>query len=82
MYSQATCHVAVSALIAVPFGILVGRWSWTFFADRLGALAVPVIPATQVVAIVAGGLLIALGVAAGPARAASRVKPAVIFRVE
>jgi ABC-type lipoprotein release transport system permease subunit len=80
--SQAAGLVAASALIAIPAGVLVGRWSWNFFADRVGALAVPIVPAIQVVVVVAGGLLIALGVAAGPARAASRVKPAVIFRVE
>ena len=69
----------VSAAIAVPLGVVVGRWSWRLFADQIGTFAVPIIPFVQITAVVAATIVVALAVAAGPARAASRVKPAIIF---
>jgi ABC-type lipoprotein release transport system permease subunit len=59
-----------------------GRWIWNVFADQAGVLAVPIVPALQVAAVVIGGLLISLAVAARPARTASRVKPALVLRAE
>ncbi|MDQ3980517.1 MAG: FtsX-like permease family protein [Actinomycetota bacterium] len=79
---QATALIVASTLIALPLGVIAGRWSWNFFADWIGALALTVVPVPQVMAVVAGALIAGLIVAARPAQKASRVKPAVIFRTE
>jgi ABC-type lipoprotein release transport system permease subunit len=79
---QATALIVASTLIALPLGVIAGRWSWNFFADWIGALALTVVPVAQVMAVVAGALIAGLIVAARPAQKASRVKPAVIFRTE
>ncbi|MFN2607105.1 MAG: FtsX-like permease family protein [Acidimicrobiales bacterium] len=79
---QAAGLVVLSTLIAAPLGVLAGRWSWNLFAEQIGALAVAVVPALELGAVVVGAVVIGLAVAAGPARAASRVRPALIFRAE
>lgn len=79
---HATALVAAAALIAFPLGIAAGRWSWNLFAQWIGAFAVTTVPLPQVMAVVASALVAGLVVAARPAQTASRVKPAVLLRVE
>jgi hypothetical protein len=30
--------------MAIPLGIIAGRWSWTWLADLFGTIVVPVVP--------------------------------------
>ena len=33
---QATTVGAVAVIVGIPLGVIVGRWTWTLLADRLG----------------------------------------------
>jgi ABC-type lipoprotein release transport system permease subunit len=79
---HATALIAASALIALPGGVIAGRWSWNLFADWIGAEAVTIVSFPQVMTVLAGALIAGLIAAAHPARKASRVKPASVFRTE
>ena len=41
---QATAMVLAAALVAVPVGIVLGRWAWLIFADELRVVGQPVVP--------------------------------------
>ena len=79
---QATTLVAVALVIGVPLGIVAGRWAWTTFADGLGVVAVPRVPAAAVAAVVVLALVAANLVAALPAQIAARTRPAPVLRSE
>jgi ABC-type lipoprotein release transport system permease subunit len=79
---QATTVVAVSLLVGIPLGIAVGRWLWTRFADDLGIVTVPVVPATAIVLTAVVALVVANLIAAAPAALAARTRPAVVLRSE
>ncbi|HTW00783.1 MAG TPA: FtsX-like permease family protein [Streptosporangiaceae bacterium] len=79
---QISIVLTVAAVIGVPLGVTVGRWTWTGFADSLGVVPFTQIPLLALllgfaVLLLAGNLL-----AAGPARIAARTSPAVILRTE
>jgi ABC-type antimicrobial peptide transport system permease subunit len=79
---QATTVVVIALAVGLPLGIAAGRWTWTFFADQLGVVPVPVIALVSVLlaipaVIVAGNLI-----AAVPGRLAARTRPAEILRSE
>jgi hypothetical protein len=59
-----------------------GRWAWRLVAEQLGVASGPVVPALSVLAIAAGGLVVANLVAAGPGRTAARTRPAATLRSE
>ena len=42
--AQATTLVLVALVIAVPLGLVIGRWTWSSFADDLGVVAGVVVP--------------------------------------
>ncbi len=80
--SQATTTLAVACLIGVPLGIAGGRWAWTAFADEIGVVPAPVVPAA---ALAIGVLaLVAIGniLATWPAGTAARTSPARLLRSE
>jgi ABC-type antimicrobial peptide transport system permease subunit len=79
---QATTVVSVSLLVGIPLGIAVGRWLWTRFADDLGIVTVPVVPAIAIVLTAVVALVIANVIAAAPAALAARTRPAVVLRSE
>jgi ABC-type lipoprotein release transport system permease subunit len=79
---QATTLVALALLIGVPLGIAVGRWSWTLFANGLGVVAVPRVPAVAIALTVAAALVVANLIAAAPAQLAARTRPALVLRSE
>jgi putative ABC transport system permease protein len=78
---QATTLVAVG-MIGIPFGVVLGRWTWTALAGQLGILADPRIPLATVALTIPAGILLANVVAAIPGRAASRTRPALVLRTE
>jgi len=79
---QATTLVTVALLVGVPVGIAVGRWVWTLFADELGVVAVPRVPLLAVALLIPCALVVANLVAAAPAAAAARTRPATVLRSE
>jgi hypothetical protein len=79
---QATTFALVAGLIGVPLGIAGGRWAWRLVAEQLGVAAGPVVPPVPVLAIVAGALLVANLLAAGPGWTAARIQPAAALRSE
>ncbi|MFL6206535.1 MAG: FtsX-like permease family protein, partial [Acidimicrobiales bacterium] len=80
------CHAmafAVLALVvAVPLGIMVGRWGWRLVAEGLGVAAVPVIPPVAVLAVALGALVLANVAAAYPAWRAAHLRTALALRSE
>jgi hypothetical protein len=79
---QATTFALLAGMIGVPLGVAAGRWAWRLVAEQLGVASGPVVPALPVLAIVAGALVVANLVAAGPGRTAARTRPAVALRSE
>jgi hypothetical protein len=79
---QATTLVVLSLLIGIPLGIAAGRWSWTTFTNQLGYVPEPSIRLTPVLLTIPAALVIGNLIAALPARAAARTKPAVVLRTE
>jgi predicted lysophospholipase L1 biosynthesis ABC-type transport system permease subunit len=63
--------VVTALLIGVPVGVLAGRATWSAFATRLGVFAEPITPVGPVALAVAGGLVVGLLAAIGPAWVAS-----------
>lgn len=79
---QATTFALVATLVGVPLGVAGGRWAWRLVAEQLGVTSGPVVPVPPVLAIIAGALLVANLIAAGPGWAASRIQPATALRSE
>jgi FtsX-like permease family len=80
--AQATTLVLVALVIAIPLGIVIGRWTWSSFAGNLGVVAGVVVPTAAVLAVVAITLLIGNAAAAFPARSAARTRAALVLRSE
>ena len=36
---QATTVGVVAVIVGIPVGVIIGRWTWTVLADRLGTVA-------------------------------------------
>ena len=68
--------------VAVPLGIIAGRWSWNAFAEQIGALPRPVVPPSLVTGVVLGALVLCNLVALLPGRLAARTEPAAVLRSE
>ncbi len=78
---QATAIAATGLVIGLPLGVAAGRWAWTLLARGFAIEPVPVISALVLLSVPAV-LLMANLVAAVPARAAARTRPAVVLRAE
>ncbi len=79
---QATTISVIAVLIGVPVGVIVGRWAWIFYADRLGVVAEPVVAVSKVILAVPAAIIIANLVAFVPGLIARRTKPAIVLRAE
>ena len=79
---QSGTFAALSLLIGIPLGILVGRGAWALFAGKLGIGSSSVVPGIRIVLCVPAVLLVALMVAVGPAWFASRLQPAKVLQSE
>ena len=79
---QATTISVIALLIGVPVGVIVGRWAWVFYADRLGVVAEPVVAVSKVLLAVRVAIIIANLVAFVPGLIARRTKPAIVLRAE
>jgi hypothetical protein len=78
---QATTVALVALAAGVPLGMAAGRWAWTLVAEELGIAVQPVTPVAALLAVPATVVLANLA-AAGPARMAARIHPAVALRSE
>jgi hypothetical protein len=79
---QASTIAALAVLVGVPLGVAAGRWAWSLFAGRLGVATDAVTPIGPVVLALPAAVLLANLMAALPARAASKVRPALVLRTE
>lgn len=79
---QATSIAAVALLLGIPIGIALGRATWSWFADSLGASSSSPAPAALLAGVALGALLLANVVAFVPARRAAQIHPASTLRSE
>ena len=79
---QATTLVVVALVLALPVGVVFGRWTWRKFSDVLGVDASVAIPTFSVALTVVVSIALANLIAAFPARAAARTRPALVLRSE
>ena len=77
---QATTTAAIALLIGLPAGVAGGRWAWRLFAAQLGVLPEPAMPLTTILIAIPSALALANLIAAAPARAAARTRPATVLR--
>jgi predicted lysophospholipase L1 biosynthesis ABC-type transport system permease subunit len=80
--AQATTLVLVALVIAIPIGLVIGRWTWSSFADDIGVVAAVVWPVALVLVVAALTLLVGNAAAAFPARNAARTRAALVLRSE
>jgi ABC-type antimicrobial peptide transport system permease subunit len=79
---QALSLAGVALLAGVPLGLLAGRWAWALFASSAGLASAASIPAALVLLVIPVTFALAALIAAWPARAAARVRPATVLRAE
>jgi ABC-type lipoprotein release transport system permease subunit len=79
---QSTLLAFAGLVVGVPVGIAIGRLAWRWLADDFPIVYVP--PAAVLGVLVVAGIAIAIAnaLAAGPAHAATRIRPAEALRVE
>lgn len=76
------CALAIVAMgIGIPCGVILGRWAWIAFANRLGVYTEPNVPPIVLLAIPA--VLLVVNIAASvPSLTAARAKPASVLQAE
>ena len=79
---QATTIIIIALAIGLPVGAVAGRWAWRTFVDQLGYFPLPIVPLLSVLLAIPVALVLANIIASIPARAASRIQPAVALRAE
>lgn len=79
---QAVILVTVSVIVGLPLGVAIGRWAWTALAGPMGVVVAPTVPLEALTLIVPAALLVVNLIAASPAHAAARVRPAAVLRSE
>ena len=79
---QATTLAGIGLIVGLPLGVAAGRFVWNVFAEDLGVVPEPVVPAGWTLLIVPATLLIAVLIAAIPGRMAARTQPALALRTE
>jgi len=79
---QSLVAVGLGTIVGLPLGVAFGRFIWTLFADQVHFVPHPVVAAWSVALVAGGALVLALLVAALPARLAARTPTAVLLRAE
>jgi putative ABC transport system permease protein len=79
---QAAVFTVTALVIALPLGVVAGRWIWNVVARYGGFAPATVIPATQFGIVCAGSLIAAALIAVFPAGTAARTQPALVLRSE
>ena len=79
---QSTLHVTLALAIGMPLGLVAGRAVWGLFAEEIGVVSVPVMPALTLLGVAVGVLIVGNLVGLAPASRAARVSPATTLRSE
>ena len=79
---QSSTFIVVSLAFGILAGVIAGRSLWNVYANQLGILAIPRVPAWTLALLVPVAALLANGLAVWPARSAARTRPAVVLRAE
>jgi predicted lysophospholipase L1 biosynthesis ABC-type transport system permease subunit len=79
---QASTMMSIGLLAGIPAGIVLGRWGWRLFAEELDVVPAPVSSGLLIGILILGAVLLANMIAAFPARAAARTRPAIVLRAE
>ncbi len=79
---QATTIAVVGLIVGVPFGVVIGRAIWQSVAEGIGVASTPHVVVLVLVAVVLATIALANLVAAAPAWAAARTRPALVLRSE
>jgi hypothetical protein len=79
---QASTVALVGIVIGAPAGIAAGRVVWRAFATSFGVVPAPVVQPLPLAALLAGVLVAANVLAAGPALLAARARPGELLRAE
>ncbi len=79
---QATVDGLIGAVVGIPLGILLGRELWTLFASDINAVPQPTVPATALVLVGFGTIVIAIIAASWPGRSAATTPPGLVLRSE
>lgn len=79
---QATAIVGLAAVLGLPLGLLVGRFTWHLFATDLGVTPEVVVPAIPVVLVLPAVVVLGNLLASVPGALAARIKPAPALRTE
>jgi len=77
---QGLAIAAAALIVGLPIGLVLGRGSWTIFADELGVANDVSLPLRAVLIAIPVTLAIAALVAVVPARLARRTRPANVLR--
>jgi ABC-type lipoprotein release transport system permease subunit len=80
--SQTSTVLAIAVLIGIPLGIAAGRWAWTAFAQEIGVVPAPVLPAAKIALGVLALLVVGNLLATWPAAIAARTSVARVLRSE
>ena len=80
--AQATTMIGLAVIIAMPLGVVLGRWCWSATARWLGIPEVHTIPYRSLLVITVAAVFLANLIAYIPGRIASRVRPALALRAE
>ena len=79
---QATLIAAAGVVIGVPLGIVIGRTVWRWLADNFPVVYAPPLALLALLLVAPAAIALANLLAAGPARAAARIRPAEALRTE
>jgi ABC-type lipoprotein release transport system permease subunit len=79
---QATTIAGSTLIVAIPAGLVLGRFLWRFRADDLGIVFEPRVPVAALVLVGAVAVVLANLIAALPGRAAATTRPAAVLRSE
>ncbi len=79
---QALTLVVVTAAVALPVGVVAGRYAWRTYAEGLGVVPEPVTPWGLLAVLLAGLVVAHLVASVLPGRAAARMRPVESLRSE
>jgi hypothetical protein len=79
---QSTLIAVIGAVIGIPLGVIAGRFVWRQLAESFPVIYAPPLALVAILLVVPVAILIANLIAAGPAHAATRIRPASALRTE
>ena len=80
--AQAATVAIVGLAVGIPLGIVLGRLTWQWVADATPLVFSPPVAVTVILLAIPVTIVVANLLAVGPARHASRLRPATVLRAE